>query len=39
LGIREGFCYLDVKRVEAPKVDQNDDICPEVTEHFGDHPE
>ncbi len=31
--------YLDVKRVEAPKVDQDDDICPEVTEHFGDHPE
>jgi hypothetical protein len=31
--------YLDVKRVEAPKVDQDDDICPEVTEHFGDNPE
>jgi hypothetical protein len=31
--------YLDVKRVEAPKVDQNDDICPEVSEHFCDHPE
>ncbi len=31
--------YLDVKRVEAPKVDQDDDICPEVPEHFGDHPE
>jgi hypothetical protein len=28
-----------VKRVEAPKVDQYDDICPEITEHFGDNPE
>jgi hypothetical protein len=32
-------CYLDVKRIKAPKVDQDDDICPEVPEHFGDHPE
>ncbi len=31
--------YLDVKRIKAPKVDQDDDICPEVPEHFGDHPE
>jgi hypothetical protein len=30
--------HLYVKRVEAPEVDQDDDIRPEISKHFGDHP-
>ena len=30
---------LDMERVEAPEVDENDDVAPEVSEHLGDDPE
>ena len=30
---------LDMERVEAPEVDENDDVAPEVPEHLGDDPE
>lgn len=31
--------HLDMDRVEAPKVDQDDHVGPEVSKHLGDHPQ